>query len=329
MTWLNDSYMGRKGVALGRPGRTHLLTKDIQGDYRYVYGPYAQPVLSIVPGDLVVAETEDAFGGAIKTERDLPSKSITMPFVNPQCGPIAVEEAERGDVLCVHIHSIKPRGPQPVGTSALIPEFGGLVSNSATAMLNPPLPERVMKYEVTEKGVKFNDRITLPYEPFIGTLGVSPQLEAVSSLQPDYWGGNMDLPDVAPGAVIYFPVMHEKAYLYLGDCHGRQGDGELCGVAVEMPSTTTIQIDLIKDWSIAWPRLETQDFIMTIGSARPMEDAARIAYRELTRWLASDYGFDELEAYFLLTQAGRVRLGNMVDPKYTLGASISKSYLGQ
>jgi len=130
---------------------------------------------------------------------------------------------------------------------------------------------------------------------------------------------------VAPVAASDFH--HKDAFLYLGDCHGRQGDGELCGVAVEMPSTTTIQVDLIKNWSIAWPRLETEDFIMTIGSARPMEDAARIAYRELTRWLAADYGFDELEAYFLLTQAGRMRVGNMVDPKYTLGASILKSYI--
>jgi len=90
-----------------------------------------------------------------------------------------------------------------------------------------------------------------------------------------------------------------------------------------------VQVDLIKNWQIAWPRLENEDFIMTIGSARPLEDAARIAYRELTRWLASDYGFDELEAYFLLTQAGKVRLGNMVDPKYTIGASIKKSYINQ
>ena len=67
---------------------------------------------------------------------------------------------------------------------------------------------------------------------------------------------------------------------------------------------------------------------MTIGSTRPMEDAARIAYRELIRWLVADYGWDKLEAYFFLTQAGRVRLGNMVDPKYTLGASVLKSYLG-
>jgi acetamidase/formamidase len=319
--------MWQKGVALGKVGKTHHLTKEVQGQYHYVYGPYAKPVMVVSPGDIIVAETEDAFGGAIKTVNDLPSQKLNMPFVNPQCGPVAVTGAKRGDVLAVHIHSIKPRGPQPVGTSALIPEFGGLVSNSATAMLNPPLPERVMKYEVTEQGIKFNDRVTLPYEPFVGTLGVSPQIEAVSSLQPDYWGGNMDLPDVAPGAVVYFPVLHDDAYLYLGDCHGRQGDGELCGVAVEIPSTTTVQVDLIKNWSIAWPRLETKDFIMTIGSARPMEDAARIAYRELTRWLASDYGFEELEAYFLLTQAGRMRVGNMVDPKYTLGASILKTYI--
>ncbi|MFO0993421.1 MAG: acetamidase/formamidase family protein [Hyphomicrobiales bacterium] len=327
MTWLDASYMARKGVAKNKIGATHELTEARQGKYNYVYGPYAKPVLRIKPGDRVIAETQDAFEGAIKTEKDLPSAKLTMPFVNPQCGPIEVEGAEKGDVLCVHIESIEPRGPQPVGTSALIPEFGGLVSNSATAMLNQPLPERVMKYEVTRSGIKFNKKITLPYEPFIGTLGVSPQIEAVSSLQPDYWGGNMDLPDVCPGAVVYFPVNHKDAFLFLGDCHGTQGDGELCGVAVEIPSTTTVRVDLIKSWSIAWPRLENDRFIMTIGSARPMEDAARIAYRELCRWLASDYGFDELEAYFLLTQAGRLRVGNMVDPKYTLGASILKTYL--
>ena len=224
-----------------------------------------------------------------------------------------------------HREIVLPRGPQPVGTSALIPEFGGLVGNAGTPMLNAPLPERVMKYEVTEKGVRFNDKIMLPFEPFIGTLGVSPQIEAVLSLQPDYWGGNMDLPDVAPGAILYFPVQTKGAYLFLGDCHGRQGDGELCGVAVEIPSTTTIQVDLIKSWPIDWPRLENEHFLMTIGSARPMEDAAQDRLSRVIRWLVADFGFDDIEAYFLLTQAGRLRVGNMVDPKYTLGASILKN----
>ena len=328
MSWLDTSYMARRGVAKGRPGELHRLTEARQGKYHYVYGPYVEPVLRIRPGDLVEAETHDAFGGAIKTEQDLPSQVLNLPFVNPQNGPIAVEGAQKGDVLAVHIQSIKPRGPQPAGTTALIPEFGGLVATPNTALLNAPLPERVKKMEVTEAGVRFNEKITLPYEPFIGTLGVSPEIEAISSLTPDYYGGNMDLPDVAPGAIVYFPVHHQDAYLYLGDCHGTQGDGELCGVAVEIAATVTIQVDLIKGWSIAWPRLENERFIMAIGSTRPMEDAARIAYRELIRWLVADYGWDELEAYFFLTQAGRVRLGNMVDPKYTLGASVLKAYLG-
>ena len=327
MSWIGESYMARKGIAKGKAGTTYQLTEAKQGKYHYVYGPYADPVLKIKPGDIVVAETKDAFEGKIKKEGDSPTALLNVPFLNPQCGPIAVEGAEKGDVLAVHIHSIKPRGPQPVGTTALIPEFGGLVGTTHTAVLNEPLPERVKKMDVTEEGIKFNSRITLPYEPFIGTLGVSPEIEAVTSLQPDYWGGNMDLPDVAPGAIVYFPVHHKDAYLYLGDCHATQGDGELCGVAVEIASTTTIQVDLIKNWRIAWPRLENERLIMTIGSTRPMEDAARIAYRELINWLVSDYKWDKYEAYFFLTQAGRVRLGNMVDPKYTLGASILKRYL--
>ena len=195
-------------------------------------------------------------------------------------------------------------------------------------MLNAPLPERVKKVEIDKvKGVKWNDKITLPYEPFIGTIGTSPEIEAITSLQPDYYGGNMDLPDVGPGAVIYLPVNAPGALLYLGDCHAAQGDGELCGVAIEHPTVTTVQVDLIKGWGFKWARLENEKVIMTIGSGRPMEDAARIAYRELVRWMAQDYGFTELDAYMLLTQAGRVRLGNMVDPKYTLGASVSKHLL--
>ena len=327
MSWLASSYMARKGVAKGKAGARHKLTEAEQGSYNYVYGPYAKPVLRVKPGDVIVVETEDAFGGKIKSESDSPSALLNFPFLNPQNGPIAVEGAEKGDVLAVHIHSILPRGEQPIGTTALIPEFGGLVGTAHTALLNDPLPERVKKMEVTEKGVRFNEKITLPYEPFLGTLGVSPEIEAVTSLQPDYWGGNMDVPDVGPGAIVYFPVLHKDAYLYLGDCHATQGDGELCGVAVEMKSTTTIQVDLIKKWPIAWPRLENERFIMTIGSGRPMEDATRIAYRELIRWMCEDYGWDKYEAYFFLTQAGRVRLGNMVDPKYTLGASVLKAYL--
>jgi amidase len=330
MSWFETSIMARKGIAGGKSGPEHAITEATQGTYHYVYGPYARPVLTVDPGAVITCETHDAFEGKIKHETDKPSEILNFPFLNPQNGPIFVNGAEKGDCLAVYIRSIRPRGPQPVGTTCLIPEFGGLSGTTATALLNAPLPERVKKVEVTvEGGVKWSDKITLPYQPFIGTIGTSPEIEAISSLTPDYYGGNMDLPDVAPDAVIYLPVNAPGALLYLGDCHAIQGDGELCGVALEHPTETVVQVDLIKKWPLAWPRLETAEFYMTIGSGRPMEDAARIAYRELVRWLAADFGLEELDAYMLLTQCGRVRLGNMVDPKYTLGASVLKSIVGQ
>ncbi|MCJ8143684.1 acetamidase/formamidase family protein [Ancylobacter sp. A5.8] len=328
MSWLENSIMAARGEAKGRPGQAFSITEESQGKYHYVYGPYAEPVLRVDPGAVVSAETHDAMEGQIKHESDSPSAILNFPFLNPQNGPIFVNGAEKGDCLAVYIQKIVPRGDQPVGTTCIMPEFGGLVGTGDTALLNPALPEIVKKLEVTpENGVVWSDKITLPYQPFIGTIGTSPEIEAISSLVPDYYGGNMDLPDVAPGAVIYLPVHTAGGLLYLGDCHAVQGDGELCGFAIEHPTVTTVQIDLIKNWSFRWPRLETEGAIMTIGSGRPMEDAARIAYRELVRWMAADYGFDELEAYMLLTQVGKLRVGNMVDPKYTLGASVAKALL--
>ncbi|OUJ08269.1 acetamidase [Acetobacter sp. DsW_059] len=306
----------------------HYVTEKTQGKYHYVYGPYPTPVLSIKSGDTVTCETHDAFEGQIKTESDVPSEILNFPYLNPQNGPIFVESAEKGDTLCVEILKISPRGEQPRGTTLIMPQFGGLVSTKETASLQKDLPERVRKLIVTEeKGTIWSDKITIPYEPFIGSIGVSPEIEAVSALQPDYWGGNMDLPDVRPGNIIYFPVNAPGALLYLGDCHATQGDGELSGVALEHPTHTTVRVHLVKDWKISGPRIESENFIMSVGSARPLEDATRMAYRDLIEWMATDFGFDRIDAYMLLSQCGRVRLGNMVDPKYTVAASIKKSYL--
>lgn len=327
MTWLDSSIMHTRGIARGKQGTTHELTEAKQGKYHYTMGPYSAPVLHIRPGDRVVVETRDAFEGAIKTEQDLPSQKLQMPFLNPQNGPIMIEGAEKGDVVAVHIEKMTPRGPQPLGTCCMIQEFGALTGTHYTATLNQPLPEIVRKIRLDEANVYWSDRVTLPYKPHIGTLSLSPEIDSINSLTPDNHGGNMDLPDMGPASITYLPVRSPGGRLFIGDAHACQGDGEVCGVAVEYPTTTTISVDLIKGWSIEWPRLETDEFIMAIGSARPLEDATRIAYRELVRWMAADYGFDQWDAYMMLSQCGRVRLGNFVDPKYTVGASIRKHYL--
>ncbi|MBM3484836.1 MAG: acetamidase [Alphaproteobacteria bacterium] len=325
--WVKNSIMYARGVGGGSSGVTHELTEAKQGTFHYTIGPYSKPTLHIRPGDRVVVETKDAFEGRLTSEQDKPSKVLRVPFLNPQCGPIMVDGAEKGDVLAVHIESMVPRGPQPRGTCCMIAEFGALTGTYYTATLNQPLPEKVRKIRIDEKHVYWSERITLPYKPHIGTLSCSPEIDSINSLTPDNHGGNMDLPDMGPGTITYLPVRSPGGRLFIGDAHACQGDGEVCGTAVEYPTTTTITVDLIKGWTIEWPRLEADDFIMAIGSTRPLEDAARIAYRELIRWMAADYGYDQWDAYMMLSQCGKVRLGNFVDPKYTVGAAVSKKYL--
>ena len=327
MSWLEQSIMHIRGVARGRVGRTHHLTEEVQGRYLYTIGPYSEPVLHIEPGDRVVVQTRDAFEGKVRTEQDLPSKVLTVPFLNPQNGPIMIAGAEKGDVVAVYIESIRPRGDNPRGTCCLIPRFGALTGTDYTATLNEPLPEITRKIDLDEEGVYWSRRVTLPYRPHIGTLSLSPELDSINTLTPDTHGGNMDVPDMGPGSITYLPVRSPGARLFIGDAHACQGDGEVCGTAVEFASTTTIHVELIKNWAIAWPRLENDALLMTIGSARPLEDAARIAYTELVRWMSEDYGFDRWDAYMMLSQCGQVRLGNFVDPKYTVGSAIRKKYL--
>ncbi len=327
--WLKASVMATRGVGRNRSPDTHELTEAKQGKYHYTMGPYSDPVLHIKPGDRVVVETRDAFEGKIKKETDRPTQLLQMPYLNPQNGPIMVEGAEKGDALAVLIESMVPSGANPRGTCCMIPEFGALTGTYYTATLNDPLPEVVRKINVDEEWVYWSDRIKLPYHPHIGTLSCSPEIDSINSLTPDNHGGNMDLPDMGPGSVTYLPVRTSGARLFIGDAHACQGDGEVCGVAVEYPTTTTIRVDLIKNWAIEWPRLEREDFIMAIGSTRPLEDAARIAYRELIRWMVKDYRYDKWDAYMMLSQCGMVRLGNFVDPKYTVGAAIRKKYLSQ
>ena len=310
---------------------TDDLVEVIPKDYSYVFNPYREPVARVKPGQRVVIHTEDAFESRIKTAEDLPSQALaTAKFLNPQTGPIYVEGAEPGDTLVVRMESIEPSRDYAV--SCYVPYFGGLTSTSLTRTLQEALPEKVYVWNLHEDdGGRYllNEEIgvRLPWEPFVGTIAVAPDLEAISALSPGPFGGNMDVPDVRPGNKVYLPVWNEGALFYTGDCHARQGQGELCGVALEITSRVTVSFEIIKSGGIEWPRIESEDRLMTVGSARPMEDAARIAYTELIGWLEDDHWFSRLDAYQLLTQAGGLYVGNMVDTTYSLVASIDKRYL--
>ncbi|HEY3111054.1 MAG TPA: acetamidase/formamidase family protein [Chloroflexota bacterium] len=293
-----------------------------QGPYQYVFGRYAEPVARVSPGETVAIYTEDAFESRITRADDRPSE-ILGAYLNPQTGPIYVEGAEPGDTLAVRIVAIEPTRDWAV--SAFIPYFGGLTSTKFTRLLQEPIPERVWVYRLENELLTCGRRLRFPWRPFMGTIGTAPELEAISALTPFDHGGNMDVPDVRPGNSVYLPVRVPGALFFTGDCHAGQGDGELCGVALEITARVTVRFDLIKARPIAWPRIESPEELMAVGSARPMEDAARIAYAELVVWL-EELGWDRWEAYEALTQIGRLHVGNMVDTYYSLVAKIEKRY---
>ena len=112
-----------------------------------------------------------------------------------------------------------------------------------------------------------------------------------------------------------------------GDVHAAQGDGEICGVALETTGDVRLRFDVVKGKAIEWPRIENDDWIMVAGSSRPLMEAFKIAHIELLRWLVEDYGFDQWEGLQVLSQAGRCRIGNVVDPCYTVVAKFPKKLL--
>ena len=298
----------------------------------YTFGG-RDPIASITPGQPVRLRTLDCFAGKVTSVADLPSKVCQFPFLNPVTGPLYVVGAEPGDTLAVHLVALTPVGE--VGYSATFPHFGALTGTHTTAMLHPPLEERVWQYTIDhhQQTVRYAARtspleVDLPLAPMLGTVGVAPAAgEVRASIVPGLHGGNLDTPLLQAGTTLYLPVSEPGALLAVGDGHARQGDGELCGVAVEVPMDVTLVVDVISEVTTPLPRLETDTQIMSIGMGRPLEDAYRSAHADLVQLISDLTGLDQLDAYQLLSQAGRAHIGNVVDENYTIAAAIDKDLL--
>jgi amidase len=292
------------------------------------------PVATVRSGDVLRVRTEDCFGGAVRGVDDLPSQVCVFPYLNPVSGPFHVVGAEPGDTLALHFVSITPVRDWAVSTT--FPHFGALTSTSHTATLQPPLEERVWMYDVDVAAglVRYHARrseftVELPLDPMHGTVGVAPAaFESRMTITPDAHGGNMDTPELRAGSTVYFGVNVDGALFALGDGHCRQGHGEVSGVAVEAAMDTVVVVDLVKGVPTPWPRLETDEYLMSTGSARPLEDAYRISQHDLVTWSAELTGLDVLDAYQLVSQAGEAPVGNVCDPNYTMVAKVAKKYLG-
>ncbi len=294
---------------------------NTNGKYSAVFGAYAEPIATVAPGEVVRLYTEDAFVGRL-TRADQVPKEVRGDGNNPQTGPIYIEGAEPGDTLKAHILDIEMA--RDWAWSCLAENMGGIVASAATRLINEPLEERVWMYKYEDGMFRNSENLYFPWDPFMGTIGTAPGGgEAISSLVPGMHGGNMDVPDVKPGNIVYLPVNVKGAYFSTGDCHAKQGQGEVCGAALEISSYITLKFELIKNKKILWPRIESPTELVCVGSMKPMEDAARIAYVELLEWMI-ELGWEKYEAFQCMSQEVEVYVGNIVNPIYSLVAKIKK-----
>jgi len=306
-------------------------------EYAWTFGG-AAPVMRLRTPCALDLYTEDCFAGRVRAAEDLVSR-LNITGLNPQTGPFWIEGAEPGDTVAVHFVSLTPARDWAASTT--VPLFGALTGTQLTALLTPPLEEVTWIWQLDRdrRLCRFTARKSdftadLPMDPMHGTVGVAPaQHEVRSALVPDAFGGNMDTPEMRAGTTCYLGVNVPGALLSLGDGHARQGEGETCGVAVECAMNTVLIVDLIKGGSAGgrpatpWPRLENDGYLMSAGSARPLEDAFRIAQHDMVTWVAALCGLDPIDAYQFVTQAVESPLANVCDTNYTSIAKMPKRYL--
>jgi acetamidase/formamidase len=282
-----------------------------------------EPVLRLKPGTILVSST---MMGPYYTE-----EGGAFPG---EVGPFYIEGATTKDTLVVQILKVQPN--HELAASAVSGSFGGLAGDKWVTLLRDPIEDRRyvwkldrerMTGKTTLPGSKMRE-IEIELAPMLGRVAVAPRgEEQFGGLWPGDFGGNMDAPEVRAGTTVYLPIFHDGAYVYFGDGHARQGEGEVAGTGLETSMDVELRFDLIKGKSIDWPRLEDENYIMVAGSARPLIDAFRLAHIELVEWLVQDYGFDRLDAYALLGQLAVSTVANIVDPAYTVIAKFPKRYL--
>lgn len=301
-----------------------------------------EPLLRVACGESFEVETDDASSGYFKSEQDKaipalrPGFDRSPPLTNPIGGPIWLEGAERGDTVVLTIEEILVEeyswiaiGPRrgPLGESTRWPELSGEYTTKIFRHTPGPSGSR------RDGTLHFSERISWPITPFVGTLGVAPDREALTSLDGQgEWGGNLDIRDVAPGNRVFLPVYHPGALFYLGDVHASQGDTEFTGTAAETRSTVRLHLDLIKGKRTPWIRIEKPASIVAIHATRPLEAAVEAATVQLIDWLITDFGFSPTDAYCLVSTCPDFRINVYQMCKigklgFVAGAEIPKNYV--
>lgn len=275
------------------------------------------PVAHIAPGESLEFDVADASAGQLSPS-SLAGDIARLDFskVNPVTGPIFIDGAQPGDILKVTLLSFLPSG---WGWTANIPGFGLLADDFREPALH------VWSYDsATLSPAAFGRWGNVPLKPFTGTIGVAPAEPGLHSVVPPRRvGGNMDVRDICLGTELFLPVEVAGALFSVGDTHAAQGDGEVCGTAIESPMRVALKFDLIKQEPLAFPRfrtvgpvtrhLDAQGYEVTTGIGPDLMQAAAASVRSMLDLLGRRHGMPAIDAYMLCSVCGDLRISEIVD----------------
>lgn len=275
------------------------------------------PAERVAPGSTIEFQCLDAAGGQLNADSTVADVAkLDFAKVNPVTGPIFVEGAEPGDALKVTIEMFKPSG---FGWTANIPGFGLLADDFKEPALH------IWKYDAASlEPALFGKNARVPLKPFAGTIGNAPaEMGLHSVVPPRRVGGNLDIRDLAAGTTLYLPVEVAGGLLSVGDTHAAQGDGEVCGTAIESPMDVVLKLDLVKDARLKTPRfttsgpvarhLDAKGYEVTTGIGPDLMAGAKEAVAQMVDLLAGRYKIDPVEAYMLASVCGDLRISEIVD----------------
>lgn len=298
--------------------RAHVHNHTIhRNDHHLNWDNSRRPAITIAPGDTVNFKDIDATSGQMKatsTVEDI--RKLDFGLINPIAGPVYMHGAMPGDALKVTLLGFEPSG---WAWTAIVPGFGLLSDDFPEAALN------IWSYDKSfTVPALYGPGARVPLKPFCGTIGLAPAAPGPhSTIPPHSAGGNMDIRDLTVGVDLYLPVQVEGALFSLGDTHAAQGDGEVCGTAIESPMGVTAKFDLIKDAHLRFPRfvthgpvtrhVDSKGYDATTGIGPDLMEASKDAVRGMIDLLGKQHHLSPENAYMLCSVCAEMRISEIVD----------------
>jgi acetamidase/formamidase len=286
-----------------------------QDQNHLAWDPAIPPVATVPSGSAIEFDCLDAsFGQLTASSTTADIGTLDFSRVDQVNGPVAVEGAEPGGTLQIELLDFQPGD---WGWTASIPGFG---------LLADEFPDPFYKVTALPAGadrVEYWPGVRVPLAPFCGEVGVAPREGPRSTIPPDLHGGNMDTRHLVAGTTLYLPVFVPGANLSMGDGHATQGDGEVCGTAIETPMRVTVRVTARNDLHVTGPEFEAAADpwaaqrqgrrYATDGIGPDLMTAARDATRRMIEWLGREHGLDPIQAYLLSSVAVDLRISEIVD----------------